>query len=382
MKSIAVFHPSNDLYGADRILVNALQAFSAESKKVVYLPKEGQLSQLILDSVENVEIKIIPTLPIIFRAIFSPKGILKFLKNYWSFKRYLKKEQQQHQFDLAYVNTLSCSFLLPILSRLKIKCFVHVHEILERPEIVAYVTARLARKYSDYVISVSKAVENNLIRLDPRITKKCHCLHNGIEPIACTSEKVNEHLTFYLFGRIMPKKGQWYLVDSLAIIPKFILEKARFVIVGGPPPGREHLSDLLKSRIKEVGLESVVTLKGFCSDISREMAKADVCVVPSLMRDPFPTTVLEAMSSGKPVIATNHGGAAEVIKHEANGYLIEPNDLKQFAEVVERAILNRDLISDMGRSAKECYRSGFTLERFQEDWKELHKRESESFLEN
>lgn len=382
MKSIVVFHPSNDLYGADRILVNALQSFPKESRKVVYMPKEGPLSLLILDSVENVQIKIQSDLPIIFRAIFSPKGIIEFLRKYRSFKRLLKEEQKKHQFDLAYVNTLSCSFLLPILSRLKIKSFVHVHEILERPEIVARATARLARKHSEYVVCVSKAVERNLIRLDPSIEKKCHCLHNGIRPIKSSEKQINERLTFYLFGRIMPKKGQWYLVDSLAIIPEFILNKARFVIVGGPPPGREHLAESLLNRIKEVGLESVVTLKGFCSDISQEMAKADICVVPSLMRDPFPTTVLEAMSSGRPVIATNHGGAAEVIDHESNGFLIAPDDSKQFAQVLEKAILNKESIEEMGKCAEESYRSGFTLERFQHDWIELHKKQNDSILEN
>ncbi len=375
MKSIVVFHPSNDLYGADRILVYALQSFPATAKKVVYMPKEGPLSQLIQDSVENVEIKIQADLPIIFRAIFSPKGIIQFLKNYRSFKKRLKKEHKKHAFDLAYVNTLSCSFLLPILSRLGIKRFVHVHEILERPKIVARGTAYLVRKYSDYVISVSNAVANNLIQLDARIQDKCYCLHNGIKPIETVEKEVNEHLTFYLFGRIMPKKGQWYLVDSLSIIPEFIRSRARFVIVGGPPPGREHLSNSLKNRIREVGLESIITLKGFCADISEEMTKADLCIVPSLMRDPFPTTVLEAMSSGRPVIATNHGGAAEVIQHGSNGFLISPDNSEQFAAVIEKAILNKDAIQEMGRLAQESYHKEFTLERFQKDWKELHKKQ-------
>ncbi|MDG1333255.1 MAG: glycosyltransferase family 4 protein [Crocinitomicaceae bacterium] len=372
MKSIVVFHPSNDLYGADRILVNALQSFPEESEKIVFLPKEGPLTVLILDSVKNVQIKIESALPIIFRAIFSPLGMIKFAKNYYAFKRLLIREHSKHNFDLAYVNTLSSSFVLPILSKLKIKSFIHVHEILERPEIVARVTARMARRHSDYIICVSKAVEKNLVKFDPSIKTSCHVLHNGIQPIQNFESEENSHLTFYLFGRIMPKKGQWYLVDSLSILPEYILKKARFVIVGGPPPGREHLSESLKERIKEVGLDAVITLKGFCSDISEEMSKADVCVVPSLMKDPFPTTVLEAMSSGKPVIATNHGGAAEVIQNDVDGYLIPPNDTEQFTRVIKKVIQNSELIPEMGKKAQQRFQEGFTLERFQRNWTKLH----------
>ena len=372
MKSIVVFHPSNDLYGADRILVNALKSFPEESRKVVYLPKEGPLSELILDSVENAVVKIESSLPIIFRAIFSPKGIVVFLRKYFEFKRFLRAEHEKYQFDLAYVNTLSCSFLLRQLSKLKIKSFIHVHEILENPKIVAKSTARLARKHADYVISVSRAVEKNLIHQDPMIKGKCHSIHNGIVPINSDERESNEYLTFYLFGRIMPKKGQWYLIHALSNLPEYIAQKARFVIVGGPPPGREHLSESLQQRIKDVGLESIVTLKGFCSNITNEMSKADVCIVPSLMRDPFPTTVLEAMSSGKPVIATNHGGAAEVIEDEVNGYLISPDDPEQFTKVLGNVILNREQVVEMGRRARKHYQDGFTLERFQNDWRELH----------
>jgi glycosyltransferase involved in cell wall biosynthesis len=372
MKSIVVFHPSNDLYGADRILINALRSFPEDSKKVVYMPKEGPLTKLILESVENSKVLIEPRLPIIFRAIFTPKGIIQFARNYSSFKRFLKREKKKHGFDLAYVNTLSCSFLLPIMSRLKIKSFVHVHEILESPKIIAWATAKLASKYSNYIICVSKAVENNLIRIIPEIEEKSHCLHNGILPIASKETQENERLTFYLFGRIMPKKGQWYLLDALSKVSENTLKKAHFVIVGGPPPGREHLSESLKDKIKETKLEPFVTLKGFCSDISFEMSKADVCIVPSLMRDPFPTTVLEAMSSGKPVIATNHGGAVEVIENNVNGFLISPDNSKQFAEVIETVVRDKFNVPAMGKRAKKIFDDGFTLARFQGDWKTLH----------
>jgi glycosyltransferase involved in cell wall biosynthesis len=102
------------------------------------------------------------------------------------------------------------------------------------------------------------------------------------------------------------------------------------------------------------------------------MQKASICLVPSLMRDPFPTTVLEAMSAGKPVIATNHGGAAEVIVDGENGYLIPPNEPDQLAQVLMRAIENPSLIRQMGCAAKSTFDSQFTMEHFAANWMKTH----------
>ena len=77
--------------------------------------------------------------------------------------------------------------------------------------------------------------------------------------------------------------------------------------------GSEYLKTNLIQSITKADLQDVIEIKGFTNDISTLISSADICLVPSLMKDPFPTTVLEAMSVGKPVIATVHGGAAEAI---------------------------------------------------------------------
>ena len=377
MKNILVFHPSNELYGADRILVNALQSFPEEDKKTVVLVKDGPLTALLQQQVTNVEVRIHPEMPIIYRALFTPKGILKFLSNYRKCKVVMKQLHRERSFDLAYINTLSCSFLLPIVRALRIKAFVHVHEILEKPALVAKVTARLCNRYANTVLCVSGAVEENLIRLQPKIKAKTIRIHNGIQPIQIESYPnkeltIRKRMQFYVFGRIMPKKGQWYLLEALKLLPSAYRGQAQFVLVGGTPPGQEHLSEALCAQIAENGLESTVTLKGFCNDISEEMSKADVCIVPSLMRDPFPTTVLEAMSARKPVIATNHGGAAEAIEDRENGLLVPPHAPQMLANAIAYAIENPAVIKLLGERAFETYTKRFTLEVFQKNWRQLH----------
>lgn len=387
MKNIIVFHPSNELYGADRILVNALQSFPEKSKKTVVLPKEGPLTEILRNEVPNIEVLILPKMPIIYRALFTPKGIIQFLGDYRKFYVWLQRIHKEKQFDLAYVNTLSCSFILPMLRSLKVRSFVHVHEILEKPLIVAKTTAFIARKYADSVICVSKAVSDNLIRLHSKIAEKSTVLHNGIRPIEIVDRPnrnvlLERRMQFYVFGRIMPKKGQWYLIEALRLLPKETINKAQFHLVGGTPPGQDHLWDELKALISESGLDSAVEMKGFCSDISNMMSEADCCIVPSLMRDPFPTTVLEAMSAQKPVIATDHGGAAEAINSYENGVLIHPNDPKMLAEAIEYAIENPAIMHLLGEKAFETYEKRFRMEVFQENWLRYHRRLLSQFEKN
>ena len=367
MQKIAVFHPSAELYGADRIMVLSTKAL-ARFKPVIYLPITGPLVDFIVKEIPEAEVKIIPFMPVISRAMFTPKGLYQVSKKYFQFRRYVRKEQNTHQFSRIYVNTLACSALLPALSALDTPIFTHVHEILERPRLVAKITAKLAFDYSHKVISVSNAVRQNLHELYAKRKKDSIVVHNGIYPIECSTKQPQKKLSFYLFGRIKPEKGQWYLLEALYYVPKIYLSQVEFNLVGGTLNGKGHLKEALISRINALGLQDHVQLKEFTSDISTEMSQADVCLVPSLMKDPFPTTVLEAMSAGKPVITTNTGGAKEVIKNTENGFIIPPDDPIKFADVIIELIRNPKMVQATGAKAKATFFENYTTEHFNKRW--------------
>ncbi len=369
METVAVFHPSSELYGADRILVNAMNALPQDIVKIVYLKSEGPLIEFIQNNVVNVTVKVKPDMPIIYRKIFTPTGIFKFIKDWFKFIRFLKQEHTIHQFKSAYVNTLSAVFILPILKRLKLPRFIHVHEIIDSPKMIGRITAWMSKKYANKIICVSKAVLDGMKRYVKDIETKADIIHNGILPIKNTNKsKTDKPLTFYLFGRIMPKKGQWLLVEALSLLPKETLKNSKFILMGGVLQGHEHLLDDLKEKISIGGLNDFVEIKGFAPDIADAMNEADVCLVPSVMKDPFPTTVLEAMSAGKPVIATDHGGAKEAIINGKTGYLINYNKPKVFAEKISKLITDQSLINTFGNNAKIRYERAFTIDHFNIKW--------------
>ncbi len=367
-KSVAVFHPSSELYGADRILVNAINAMPAEMKKVVYLKFEGPLVEFIQENTENTTVKVIPFMPVIYRGIFNPKGILKFTFELAKFVSFMRAEKKALKFSSAYVNTLSTSFILPLLKGFRIPSYLHVHEIIDSPKVIGWLTAFLAKNFAQKVVCVSAAVEKGLIRYISSVRKKTIIIHNGIDQILAKPRAHNEKINFYLFGRIMPKKGQWFLLDALKEIPLERLSNVCFTLMGGAVPGKEDSLEQLENEVRKAGLEGIVQIRDFAPNITEAMNSADVCLVPSMMKDPFPTTVLEAMSAGRPVIATNHGGAKEAIGDSNSGLLVDPGKPAQLAASILQLIQEKSLIPKMGELAREKYLSAFTKQHFNKNW--------------
>ena len=367
MKTIAIYHPSAELYGADRIMVEAIKAFPSEYEKTVYLPKYGPLTSYICENSPETNIQIVSYMPVISRALFTPRGIIKFIWNWLKFARFVRRENKREGFDLAYVNTLACVFLLPIMGINKIRRFIHVHEIIDKPKVIGWATAWVSLIFAQKVVCVSAAVEKGLVRYSKGITKKTIVIHNGIHKID-VDFKDNKTLDFYLFGRIKPEKGQWFLISALSKMDKLDLENCRFTLMGGSAPGQENRLEELQRTIDDNGLTEFVRIKGFASQIESAMEEADVCLVPSQMKDPFPTTVLEAMSAGRPVIATDHGGASEAIEHNKSGFLVNPESTKELAAAILSFINNKKLIASMGDLAKNRFLANYTHEHFKINW--------------
>lgn len=97
--------------------------------------------------------------------------------------------------------------------------------------------------------------------------------------------------------------------------------------------------------------------------IAGHIAAADVLLLPS--RDEvFPVTIMEAMSLGKPVIATAVGGVAEMIRDGIDGLVVPPEDPAALAAAIERLAADRGLLRRMGESARARFFEQFTIERF------------------
>ncbi len=372
MKQIIFFHPSSDLYGSDKILAYIIKCYSTY-KITVILKKQGPLIEYLTSIFPNIDIIIISSLPVIAKKNLKPTGILAFLYSLTKFRHNLKAMRLQDN-CIIYLNTLATIpviFCLP--NRKRVKVITHVHEILKNNNLLHKIINRTTLKYSNYIFCVSKAVKNNLLDITlPKEQQKLIVIQNGIsfnntlQKQSPTNTQINQRLIkFALIGRIKPlNKGQNFLSEAISLLPNHLKEKAHFYYIGSTVDGQEYMLTEVKNRIKELDINSYIDILPFTSDIGKIYQDIDVSIVPSLCEDSFPTTILESMYWGKPVIGTNVGGIPEMILNNITGYIIDKESPQELANKISYFIENPDAITKMGDEGQKVFNKNFTEECF------------------
>jgi glycosyltransferase involved in cell wall biosynthesis len=151
-------------------------------------------------------------------------------------------------------------------------------------------------------------------------------------------------------GRLTPLKGHAVVIDAAALLVKRGVE-ARFIIAGAQ--AREaptHLDDL-RARAERLGIADRVELISPFDDLAALLTGLDVVVHASVLPDSLPTTVIEAMALGKPVVATALGGVPELIRDTETGFLIPPDDAGRMADAVEEVLAAPERRAAVGEAA-------------------------------
>jgi glycosyltransferase involved in cell wall biosynthesis len=131
-------------------------------------------------------------------------------------------------------------------------------------------------------------------------------------------------------GRLTRWKGGELLLRAVAALPQ---RDVFCVLVGAG-----SLGPALEKQAVALGLGGRFRLGGQCDDMPAALMLADVVACPSLKPEPFGRTVIEAQAMGKPVIAANHGGAAETIMDGETGWRMAPGDAAALAELLSHAL--------------------------------------------
>lgn len=166
-------------------------------------------------------------------------------------------------------------------------------------------------------------------------------------------------------GRLVPVKDQANLVDALAMLrDKGVRFKA---LIAGEGPLREAL----EARITTRGLTGCVRLLGQRPDIERVYAALDIFVLSS-RSEGLSNTILEAMASGLPVVATNVGGAEELVNDGRTGLIVAPGDSAALSAALAQLAIDPVRRREMGLAARAKAESGFSMERMLCDYESLY----------
>lgn len=189
----------------------------------------------------------------------------------------------------------------------------------------------------------------NMIALDPLKTIAQQSTHQKSAKVNLSSKEGQLKKTVFLFvGRIIPRKGIKLLLDACMILKKNYYNYS-LVIVGEGQQQAEleefcRINDL-NDFVRWIG-------KVDYKSIGTYLEQADVLVLPSL-EDTWGMVVLEAILFGKVVLCSTHAGASEIIAENSNGFVYEPQDSKQLAQLMKTLIDNPHLIELMQQKSRQ-----------------------------
>jgi sugar transferase (PEP-CTERM/EpsH1 system associated) len=165
-------------------------------------------------------------------------------------------------------------------------------------------------------------------------------------------------------GRLVPIKDHQTLLKAAALLSASGID-VRVLLVGSGPE-REKLQILSTNT-----LEGRACFAGDSSRVPELLNAMDVFVLPSL-REGMSNTLLEAMASGLPTLATNVGGNPEIIEDNVNGFLFTPGDAGWLADRLKLLAANPALIHELGIAARNRAVESFSLSRMLETYRSFY----------
>jgi glycosyltransferase involved in cell wall biosynthesis len=166
-------------------------------------------------------------------------------------------------------------------------------------------------------------------------------------------------------GRLVPIKRLDRLVDAVALVASS-LPAVRLYLVGDGPE-----REVLIARVAAAGLIDRVIFAGWSSDSPSWYAAADLVALTS-DREGTPLALIEAAAAGRPVVATDVGGVADVVVDGQTGFVVAADDVAAFAERIMRLVREPELRHTMGRAAP-THAKAFDAGRLVSDLDDLYR---------
>lgn len=369
---ILFIHHANDMYGADIGLLHSIKSLDRQKYfPIVILPSDMPTGMLSPELERlGVEYHFAP-LGILRRKYLKPRAILPLAMQLLKGIAYVRSTARDRRVALVYTNTFVTVSGAIGGTLAGVPVLWHIREILTMPRPVRWLLYRTLGLCADRVVCISKAVRDSVLKEAPGLAAKSMVLYNAVtvavHNIADQTVGLREELGVPqdapfvgMVGRISHWKGQEILVEAAALVLRSQPE-AHFVAVGSYFADESHYLDKLKSLITRLGLTGRFHLVDYRSNVTDVYRALDVFVLPSIKPEPFGRVTVEAMTQGRAVIATNHGGTVELIEDGVTGMLVPPADSKALAAAIERLLADPVLRNKIGEAAAVYAQEHFGL---------------------
>lgn len=367
---IAILDHSPELGGAEvSILTLCRHLDKSRFRVTVILPSEGPFSRELV--LRDISVKIVHLPPGLIRLKRGApfKSFLSILAYLFHIKFFLFKlcvYLKKNHFQLVVSNTVKAhlygSFAaffssLPLVWRF--------HDLLSPDDFSPILVKGIiffGKVFPKRILAVSKTTKDYLTQKGLK-DEKIEVIFNGIdhEALGVKGGFSTIRKEFDIgakarmigcVGRLVPQKGQEFFLRSIPRVIR-VYSDIFFLIVGDMFHGEGVYKTELLKIIKENGLGDIVKFTGFRKDIGEIMRSLDILVFPSVAPEAFPLTLVEAMSLGKPVIASNIGGVSEVVDDGETGLLVEPRRPDQIAEKIHYLLSHPEEGIRIAQNARE-----------------------------
>jgi glycosyltransferase involved in cell wall biosynthesis len=163
-------------------------------------------------------------------------------------------------------------------------------------------------------------------------------------------------------ARFRREKAHEKVIEAISLLNKNV-----FLLLAGDGPRRVFIENL----VKEMKIENCVKFLGDLSDVRPVLAASDILVLASTAVETFSIAMLESMSMGVPVVASNIGGLSEAVIPGETGELISPGDPDMLAKMLNKMIDNKARISKMKKNCRKLIVDRFSIEKMVSDTERL-----------
>ena len=346
MKILQVITQS-ELGGAQTVVVQLANNLSKEHEVVLAAGQgDGKMWSMVNDQVIKEDC------PHLQRSISLKNDILAAIE--------LRRLYKKHKPDIIHLHSSKAGTLGRIVFPSKKTVYtVHGFDSVRLAFRKFLPIERFLQHFCKAVVGVSKYDEKNL--LAEGIKNNVSTVYNGISVPDCSQisdiEVFNQDKKVVLaIARVFPPKKTDLFVDVARLLPQYNfvwIGNQREVTEFGELPDNCHF------------LGNIPNAGAFCS-------KADLLMLPSNYEG-LPMVILEAMSLGKPVVASDVGGVSEIVRNDVNGYALE-NNPQLFAEKIQYILEDEELYSKFSQNSLDIFHKELTVEKMVQGYLDVYKR--------
>jgi glycosyltransferase involved in cell wall biosynthesis len=354
----------DSLGGSEKNILDLVKNLSKDRFRTYVVALRGGV---ILDQVKRLEI---PVQDMSLKSILGIEGFVKGLRLY----RFVRSER----IDILMTYHEDADVLGCVVGKL-----AGVRVLISNKRDMGYqvnwkhaLAYRFLNKWVTRFIAVSKAVRQELTKVQAIPPSKIQVIYNGIdikEPIFTNRSAYlrkllqlpEDRLIVGMVASFRPVKGQELFVRAAAEVLKTYPE-AEFVIIGNK--NTDYYRQVSKL-IDELGIASRIHCMGDRNDVRELLLSFDVFVLSSL-HEGFSNAILEAMAAGLPIIAAGSGGNTEVVSSDI-GILFQPGNSDDLGRAILQLLVSREMRTRMGIKARDQLMDKFSFSKMLLEYEEL-----------